>query len=219
MVSSSVEAPSPTTLTAKLFLTQPWPTVSFQALPQLTQQVDFNLPRVHSTSSLTSSTPQSRPTNPRTFGIASITSTRHLCQSLSLNSAFIGSMGYFRIPQGLRSPRLVTTQIRIGPSTCAQVQLEPRFARETASGHSVVTLRSTRSCQPVIPSASFSRTTALFMSCSPSPPSLIPDGRVLQASVGASVGVLLPDLIEIGSKASSLIRRTDSAKPLSGQTS
>lgn len=148
--------------------------------------MEFSLPLVRFTRSLTLSTPQETTTNPRTFGIENSTSTRHPCQYSFLNSGFTGSTGYSRIPQGLllRSLQQAVSKIRIDPSSLLPVRLKYHFAKRTANGHSFATLRSTRSCHPVIPSPSYSRKTARFMSCNPSPPSQGPGGQALQANAG-----------------------------------
>lgn len=129
-----------------------------------------SLQLVHSTRSLELFTRQETTTNPRTFGIESTTSTRLRCQSLSLNSDTIGSMGYSRIPQGLllRSPNPAALRITTGTSSSVQgprVRFENRLAGKTASGQVFVTLRSSRAFRPVTPSLSLRLTTALSMSC------------------------------------------------------
>lgn len=179
----------------------------------------FSPQLVHSTRSLVLFTPQETTTNPRTFGTESTTSTRRRCQSLSLNSDSIGSMGSSRTPQGQlpRTKQPLAVRIRIDPSSSVQetqVRLETRFAEQTASGQLSVTLHSTRAFHLVTPSPSLSRTTARFMSCSPSLLNLIPDGQVLQISVGT----VRPNLTKTRTWGYRLTRQTDSAKFPVGQT-
>lgn len=149
----------------------------------------FNLRLVHSTRSLELFTHQETRTNPRTFGIESITSIRLLCQSLFLNSESIGSTGYFRIPRDLlpKTAQPVALGIKIHPSPSIQrppVRSETHFKKQTANGHLSVTLHFIKACHPVTPSLSLSRMTALSMSCSPSILNLILDSQTLWASVG-----------------------------------
>lgn len=155
-------------------------------------------------------------TNTRTFGIESTTSTRRRFQSLFLNSDTIGSMGCSRTPRGRlpETPQPLAAKIRIDPKTLVQMQFEPRLAEQTVSGHIFVTSRSTRICHHITPSPSLSRTTALFMSCSLSPPNLTLDGQLIQANVG----VLRPDLAESRSEASILIQQTNRTRSIAGQT-
>lgn len=179
----------------------------------------FILQLVHSTRSLELCTRQGTTTNPRTFGIESTTSTRLRCQSLSLNSDTIESTGYSRILRGLlpRFPRPVAPVIKTDPSSSVQepqMRFETRFAGRTASDHLFVTLRSTRAFHPVTPSPSSSRTTALFMSCSPSLLNLIPDRQAPRTTVG----IHRQRLTESSIQASSRIQRTASANFPVGQT-
>lgn len=178
--------------------------------------MDSSLQLVHSEHRLTLFTLRETTANTRTFDIESTTPTRRRSQSFFLNSDTIGSMGCSRTPQGRlpESPQPVAAKIRIDPKTLIQVQFEPRLAEEIVSGHVFVTLCSTRTCHHVTPSPSLSRTTALFMSCSLSPPNLILDGQFVQANVG----VLRPDLAESRSEASILIQQTNRTKSLAGQT-
>lgn len=166
----------------------------------------FSLQLVHSTRSLELFTRQGTTTNHRTSGIESTTSTRLRCQSLSLNSDTIESTGCSRILQGLlpRSPQPVAPPIKTDPSSLVQeprMRLEIRFAEQTASSHLSVTLRSTRVFHPVTPSPSSSRTTALFMSCSPLLLNLIPGSR----APWTNVGIHRPNLTETNIQAFSRI--------------